>query len=82
MTRDFTSQQVWFEWRPIDTAPRNEQILVFEPDAEPHVVAAMLVDNHMGRWWQYADHSVQDAAPDGPIATHWMPLPPPPADQR
>lgn len=65
-------------WKPIDTAPRNEQVLVFEPDAEPNVVAAVFVDNHLGRWWQYADHALAGIAPDGPIATHWTPLLAPP----
>lgn len=65
-------------WRPIDSAPRNEPVLVYEPDGEPKIVVAEFVDNHLGRWWQYADEVLRSAAPDGPQATHWMPRPQPP----
>jgi hypothetical protein len=67
-------------WQPIDKAPRNEDVLVFEPKAEPSIVAARLVDNHYGKWWEYCDEMLQDAAPEGPVATHWMPLPEPPTE--
>mgnify|MGYP003524142014 CR=1 len=62
-------------WQPIDKAPRNEDVLVFAPNDQPTIVVAKFVDNHLGRWWEYADELLLDAAPEGPQATHWMPLP-------
>lgn len=71
------------EWKPIETAPKDGTwILVFEPsDYQPCV--------HVVRWgvpeWSGGDLTWVTVAlgpnPDTyePDATHWMPLPEPPA---
>jgi hypothetical protein len=67
-------------WQPIETAPRDEPLILFSPDArEPKVCIGSLVRWHDGSedwadWW--SDHLI-DAEP-----SFWMPLPPPPARQQ
>ena len=70
-------------WQPIETAPTNQAVLVFIPNAEHYglgVYRAMLVDMGTGRrWMTTALHCGSDCR-HGQNPTHWMPLPPPPQD--
>ena len=66
------------EWKPIETAPKGEWVLLFEPDAEFGTV-------DMTHWiakWRYSDWDEgwfdQDDALVVSNPTHWMPLPAPP----
>lgn len=70
------------EWQPIETAPTNEYVLVYCPDAEEYsriLICARLVfegDTDPPDWYEINC----DVRPN-PIdvdATHWMPLPTPP----
>jgi hypothetical protein len=66
------------EWQPIETAPKNQYVLVGTTD--PHgnfgtrVVVSRLLKSHTrlitGKFWGW-DHT-------GANWTHWMPIPSPP----
>lgn len=71
-------------WQPIKTAPKDELVLVFFPDADD--LSAIMICSFMvsdepgdeGSWYGQADLSPQiDIEP-----THWMPLPPIPEGAR
>ena len=57
------------EWQPIDTAPENTDVLVWEAYGEQFVVA----QQEDGCWV-----AVWSGEPIGDV-THWMPLPEPPS---
>lgn len=64
-------------WRPIKTAPRDELVLVFCPDADDLstiMICSFMVSDEPGDeggWYGQSDFSPQlDVEP-----THWMPLP-------
>ena len=63
-------------WRDIESAPKDQIILVVSPfydkSASTKIVAAFLSEGG----WLYAEGF--EADPEGPIPTHWMPLPEPP----
>jgi len=61
-------------WRDIESAPKDQIILVYDTSTNPEIVAALLSDGG----WFYADKLLAEADPEGPIPTHWMPLPEPP----
>jgi hypothetical protein len=69
-------------WRPIETAPNGEDILVFCPDAkEPQIVIAALltfVDCKDETDTEDAWHDVWMETDLDVEPTHWMPLPEPP----
>lgn len=67
-------------WRPIETAPRNEMVLAFFPDADVEImIVALLVavddPQDTPAWYQ---QDVRLSAPLDVEPTHWMPLPGPP----
>lgn len=69
-----------FGWQPVATAPRDETwVLLFSPDTEgPPFVGRWrddLDDPDGGAWWEFGDL----AWPVDADATHWQPLPAPPA---
>ena len=70
------------EWQPIETAPkdgRSFMVYVAKDDfAGPHCFAPVSRTNN-GRWW---DDSTGDHIDPIRGATHWMPLPAPPAVAR
>lgn len=59
-------------WRPIETAPRDAQVLIAMPSV-PRSVAEAYCDSNGYLW-------VQGHQPSGK-PTHWMPLPAPPAEE-
>lgn len=69
------------KWRPIETAPHDEPVIVAEPSKTAWAVgeARWIETEHGGEWrwsndipgWEYAD--VGAAHP-----THWLPMPQPP----
>jgi len=65
-------------WQPIHTAPTNDSVLVFIPNAEHYgegIYRAMQVDMGTGRRWMTTGcHIGRDCGPDNQ-PTHWMPLP-------
>lgn len=71
------------DWRLIETVPDEikrdgTEILLWCPNDVPNIV--------VGRWFSekdwggllYADEALSDLAPEGPVATHWMPQMDPP----
>jgi hypothetical protein len=53
------------EWRPIETAPKTERrVIIWSNDGMVHIAERV---GDIG--WEF----------DGEVATHWMPLPPPPS---
>lgn len=65
-------------WQPIETAPRYEWVMLFEPNGVydtpglTHWIAKwVFIDGEFG--WFDQDASLVCSNP-----THWMPLPPPP----
>lgn len=69
MTHDFTSQQVWWEWRPISTAPKDEVLMYFARTTSRMPMPAMV---RAGRVADFPNRQ----------PTHWMPLPPPPKNEQ
>jgi hypothetical protein len=67
-------------WQPIDTAPNDENVLVFVPPDDDEGSGIMGVARFHryargdGGWWQWdSEYWPVDISP-----THWMPLPEPP----
>lgn len=60
------------EWQPIETAPRDVDVIVWQAKRE-HIDIAMLCDND--RWVNWYGHKCLSV-------THWMPLPAPPAARQ
>lgn len=62
------------EWQPIETAPKDERILVYQD-------GAMHVAHHKSHGIVFAIVEDRDNAyVCTPPPTHWMPLPPPPSE--
>jgi hypothetical protein len=59
-------------WQPIETAPKDKWVLVYEPDW-PHLMVAKWVCDNM---WKYARENGGVYLTCCP--THWMQLPEPP----
>lgn len=82
--RDEASEQLGFGvWQPIETAPTNQAVLVFIPNAEHYglgVYRAMRVDMGTGRRWMTTALRCGSDCRHGQNPTHWMSLPPPPQD--
>ncbi len=69
------------EWQPIETAPKDEFVLLAGPSGYTTIetvftTGRMCSDYHAGRW---IDHANDDLTDWGFNPTHWMPLPKPPA---
>ena len=65
------------EWQPIETAPKNADVLVFMPDAAQAMsieIAHCSADNPDGDWYA----GTHDGFPLDIPPTRWMPLPPEP----
>lgn len=53
------------EWQPIETAPKGEEVILYQPES--------------GARYKLAPRIIIDYAPTSPRqSTHWMPLPNPP----
>lgn len=81
------------EWQPIETAPLNEDILLWQPSWENHGVtlrdAGMMVGSLERFDVQDRQFLVRPSMVGGydmecevTHPTHWLPLPPPPAGER
>ena len=71
------------EWQPISTAPKNESVLIFIPNAEhygPGVYRGMLVDMGTGPHWSANGLHMGKDCGTHYAPTHWMPLPAPPSE--
>lgn len=67
------------EWQPIETAPKNDRVLIAYPifgDGTLDVEIAVLVDE---KWYALDEYDAPDMEKPFWDPTHWMPLPPPPA---
>lgn len=70
------------EWQPIETAPKNEYVLVFCPGAEEAsqiMICGLLVfegDPDPPDWYEL--NCDERPSPLDVDVTHWMPLPNPP----
>ena len=64
-------------WKPIDAAPRDRVVLVNDTTARTISTwcAAYWLDAGAWAGWVYADDLLADAAPLGPIPTHWFDVP-------
>lgn len=72
------------EWQPIETAPKDRSVLLYEPiggwwlpEPRPGVVPHIWV----GNWWK--GDTLNRAQWNGAMysaPTHWMPLPAPPTE--
>lgn len=60
------------EWQTIETAPKDEWVLVFYIDGEMGGEPSIAMNQ--GSFWLDWDHDVYGDP------SHWMPLPPPPKD--
>ena len=69
------------QWRPIEEAPKDGTpilLLIQFPGEPPHIITA-LWDGRVPKWpWRPVGGS---SAYSEEYATHWMPLPPPPAGE-
>jgi hypothetical protein len=68
-------------WRPIETAPENESILIYLPNREhygPGIYRAIHVNMGTGRHWLTTGCSVGRDLSESEQPTHWMALPSPP----
>lgn len=57
------------QWRQIDTAPEDTEVLVYRPDGIQKTDVMMRVDDY----WYWPDGESPTTHP-----THWLPLPSPP----
>lgn len=83
MALDFTSQQVWHEWRPFVSAPTDGTVvLAWRDDADvftAHYISPMaalgkdVADDDTPLWFTTNGDDLS-----GDLPTYWMPLPPPP----
>jgi hypothetical protein len=68
------------EWRPIEMAPRDGEVLARSPAYGGITVIAIWDDDRHARkprpFWRFTGHDITTARAAPP--THWRPLPPPP----
>lgn len=72
------------EWQPIETAPVNQSVLVYIPKTEHYgdgIYRAIRPNFGTLRPWQTTGLHVGRDCDDFYQPTHWMPLPPSPAQQ-
>lgn len=76
------------EWQPIETAPKDERILLYRPTAgftwTRVVIGRFDSDRYAKRprpYWQHdLEHLAGKAEGRAVNPTHWMPLPAPPSE--
>ena len=78
---ELTTLKAENEWQPIETAPKDEFVLLAGPSGYTTIetvftTGRMCSDYHAGRW---IDHANDDLTDWGFNPTHWMTLPKPPA---
>lgn len=67
------------EWQPIETAPKDETVLLFWPASYVGAYVTGRRYRDGGPWKTNIDGLIETAGGRGP--THWMPLPTPPTTQ-
>jgi hypothetical protein len=65
------------DWRPIETAPKDTEILLFLMETQDVVVAEYLSSGAQPGWYAWG---LQLLDPLAESPSHWMPLPAPPAE--
>lgn len=66
------------QWRPIETAPENESVLIYIPNCEHYgagVYRGMLINMGTGRHWSANAVAMGRDLGGDLLPTHWMPLP-------
>jgi hypothetical protein len=76
---DLTARLAQFEWRPIETAPSEEAILVYGGDCEYAASASKYIEDDEELW---LIDGAQNAHGEIARPTHWMPLPKPPEEPK
>lgn len=74
------------EWQPIETAPKDKTIVVFDPNQQTTRVVEWMtaMEDGEGAWIYAAKRAWEEPMKGEAIAfyvsspTHWMPLPEPP----
>lgn len=66
------------EWQPIETAPKDVDLWLFEPNGSPQQVVGFFYSDENWSGWMYRDDVLADISPEGLSPTHWMTLPEPP----
>jgi len=64
------------KWYPIETAPKDEAVLVFVPAFIFFNDMTLIMENENGLWLYQGHNARTELNP-----THWMPLPKPPEDK-
>jgi len=70
-------------WQPISTAPLNESVLIYIPNADhlgPGIYRGLKVERHGGPIWLFNTLSMS-FDPMSLAPSHWQPLPPPPSHE-
>lgn len=68
------------EWKPIETAPKDQFVLLAVPDdGEMEAFVAMAKWQGLG-WYGVDDFGLTFNPVGEPQPTHWMPIPQPPKD--
>jgi hypothetical protein len=67
------------DWRPIETAPKEAEILLFLTETQDVVVAEYLSSVSQPGWYAWG---LQLLDPLAESPSHWMPLPGPPAEAQ
>lgn len=62
------------EWRPIETAPHDTEVLLFCPKDVPNICCATFVTDAPVAYWAYSDELLSDVAGMVDSPTHWLPL--------
>jgi hypothetical protein len=78
-----TLKEIEYGWKPADTAPFNESVLVFVPNCEhygPGIYRAIRVNMGTGIHWRSTCWGMGRDFPSDCQPTVWMPLPPSPEE--
>lgn len=70
------------EWQPIETAPKDKDILVFVSDGEYSQVDIANWQEYYPDGFNWAAARCVDGLHLGGTVTNWMPLPEPPKDTQ
>ena len=73
----YTGGDIMSAWKPIDTAPKDRPVLVNDTTGRSITPWAAAYWLDAGGWsgWTYADDLLADAAPLGPMPSHWYDVP-------
>ena len=69
-------------WQPIETAPHETLVLLYSPPAYPSEAKIEVGFASSGREWPAPDGGRYSNRSWHGYATHWMPLPEPPASMQ